>query len=219
LKSPLNPKQNEFALLIESAGWSQAEAARQLQLSRSAVSQILSGKNTPDPQTLELLRSRVLAHDLERRSKSALTISETAPPYKTAVTVDKRTQGKAPVVSWASAGRGGSYADLADFLEEWVETDCKDANKYALIVEGDSMEPRFSPGDRIVVAPNVEARNGNVVVARVRETGQVFFKLFHETTKGMVRLTSYNPAYPPLEFSKEDFRFIHPVYSSTKKLM
>src|SRR5262245_31412216 len=49
----------------------------------------------------------------------------------------------APVVSWASAGGGGVFGDLEHQIEETVSTDCKDPNKYALIVEGDSMSPKF----------------------------------------------------------------------------
>lgn len=117
----------------------------------------------------------------------------------------------APVVSWASAGFGGAYDDLANQIEEWVETVSRDPNKYALIVDGDSMSPKYEPGDRIVVEPNSEAQNGDVVVARLSESGEVFFKLYHEVEKGRVRLSSYNPLFPPIQREKIEFRFIHPV--------
>jgi SOS-response transcriptional repressor LexA len=130
---------------------------------------------------------------------------------------EKELIHKAPVVSWASAGLGGDYNDLATFLDEYVETDCKDPNKYALIVDGDSMEPEARPGDRIIVAPNLEPENGDLVVARLAETGKVLFKLFHRTGKDGVRLTSYNPAYPVQDFKLTDFRFIQPVYQITRK--
>ncbi len=136
------------------------------------------------------------------------------------VSVGARMTGKAPVISWASAGVGGNYSDVEGFLDEYLETDCRDPNCYGLIVEGDSMEPLFRAGDRIIVAPNEGARNGDIVVARVAKTGEVYFKLFHQIGRDgkAVRLTSYNPAYPPLEFELSQFRFIQPVYSSTRKL-
>lgn len=125
-------------------------------------------------------------------------------------------QERAPVVSWASAGRGGAYCDLAEFLDEFVETDCKDPNKYALIVEGDSMRPEFQPGDRIVVAPNFQAQNGDEVVARLAESGKVLFKIYHERGNKIL-LTSYNQAFPPLEFKRSEFRFVHPVYQMMRR--
>lgn len=136
-----------------------------------------------------------------------------------ALSPDRRKQEGAPVVSWASAGLGGNYYDLAGFLDEIVETDCRDPNKYALIVEGNSMEPEVKAGERIVVAPNYEAQNGNLVVARLEKSGQVLFKLYHETAKQLVRLTSFNPAYVPMEYQRREFRFIHPVWSATKSFM
>jgi phage repressor protein C with HTH and peptisase S24 domain len=125
-----------------------------------------------------------------------------------------------PVISWAAAGRGGNYTDMETQIEEYIEAECADPNAYALIIEGDSMMPRFEPGERAIFLPNEEPRNGDIVVARLVETGQVFFKLYHTTGKKneIVRLTSYNPAYPVLEYPRSAFRFIHPAYRSYKSL-
>jgi phage repressor protein C with HTH and peptisase S24 domain len=127
---------------------------------------------------------------------------------------------KVPIISWASAGIGGNYSDMEGFLDEYVYSQCADPHAYGLIVEGDSMEPKFSAGDRIIVAPNLQAQNGELVVARHSDSGQVYFKLFHlmGSENKFVRLTSYNPLYPPLEFKLGEFRFIQPVYESHRKL-
>jgi hypothetical protein len=34
-----------------------------------------------------------------------------------------------------------------------------------------------------------------------------------------VRLTSYNPAFPALEFAVKDFKFVHPVFSIVRQLL
>ena len=121
---------------------------------------------------------------------------------------------RVPVVSYATAGAANDYEDLADFLDETIETDCKDPNCFALIVEGDSMEPVLRAGDRVVVAPNSEARTGDIVVARRQDTDEVFVKLAHFSDGNRrVKFSSYNPAYLPLEFSRKVFRFIYPVHS------
>lgn len=199
------------------AKWSQAETARQLRLTDSAVSQILSGKNTPSPQTLHFLRTLVIDRNKPKEGTS-LILSERSNAVEV-LSPEFRKLDQAPVISWASAGSGGAYMDLAGFLDEYVDTDCRDPNKYALIVDGDSMEPAFRAGDRIVLAPNEEARNGDVVVARLAENGEVLFKLFHEIGRGKIRLTSYHPAYPPIERERKEFRFIHPVYAMTRKTL
>jgi transcriptional regulator with XRE-family HTH domain len=50
------PKTHEFARLLAAAGWSQAEAARRLQITPGAVSQFCNGKTQPRPTTLNLLK-------------------------------------------------------------------------------------------------------------------------------------------------------------------
>lgn len=120
---------------------------------------------------------------------------------------------KVPVVSWATAGLAHDYGDLCNQLEEFVDTECRDPNSFALILEGDSMEPRFLAGDRVVFAPNSEPRNGNFVVARLKESHGVMFKRFRRSGPEGQRiiLESLNPNYAPQEFPAESFGFIYPA--------
>jgi SOS-response transcriptional repressor LexA len=146
----------------------------------------------------------------------------TAPPKGNAQilgAVSDSKKRKIPVISWAAAGRGGNYSDMEAQIDEYMEADCSDANAYALIIEGDSMMPRYEPGDRVIFLPNDEPRNGDVVVARLSDTGEVFFKIYHTTGKknDVVRLTSYNPAYPEMEYPRKAFRFIHPMLEMRRR--
>lgn len=52
----------EFFALMEAAGWSQAEAARRLELDPSVISQYKSDKVRPSAQTLSLLKL-ILSHE------------------------------------------------------------------------------------------------------------------------------------------------------------
>lgn len=49
---------------------------------------------------------------------------------------------------------------------------------FALKVQGESMHPRVLSGDVVVVAPNLEPQNGQVVVTRVNGEGEVTLKEF-----------------------------------------
>lgn len=120
---------------------------------------------------------------------------------------------KIPVISFARAGAVDfDYADLDAQMDESIESDIKDPNSFGLVVEGDSMEPKISAGDIVIVAPNDRPRNGDLVVSRLERTEGVMLKIFsHDGDR--IRLTSYNPAYPPLEFKEADFVFIYPVHS------
>lgn len=137
------------------------------------------------------------------------------------VPASSRRLCRVPVVSWARAGESDfNYDDLAAFLDETVESECLDENAFALIVEGDSMEPLLLAGDRVVFSPNTEPRNGDVVVARLRESGGVMVKRFHRTGPegATARLSSANPNYAPRDIPLKDFRFIYPAVDMKRSL-
>ena len=191
-------------------GLTQQGLALKAKLSPSSVSALERGLNPPTGRTLEKL-NKVLGEPGEWLYTTPFPPVSNARVEPLKETFQAR---RVPVISWASAGAGGNFSDNEGQIDEFIECDCMDRNAYALILEGDSMLPKFEPGDRVVFLPNSEPRNGDVVVARLRSTGEVLFKLYHANGPSgtKVRLTSFNPAYPPLEFSRNEFRFIHPLH-------
>jgi SOS-response transcriptional repressor LexA len=125
-----------------------------------------------------------------------------------------------PVVSWARAGEAHDYGDLGNQINDQVETDCKDPNSFALIIEGDSMEPEFEAGDIVVFAPNSEPRNGDIVVCRLKETHGVLFKKYRRSgPEGTtIRLESANPNYQPVEFHASEVEFVYPAVQMKRKI-
>lgn len=204
----------------ERRGLSQEGLARFIEVSPSAVGNWEQGANNPSNRTLGKIADKLgvsipyLLGDADEISGNLL--AQETPAYRTHqnVSVPGKTEllmRKVPVISWAHAGDAGNYYDVEHFLQEEIPTDCRDPHAYGLIVEGDSMEPAYRAGDRLVVSPSEEVMNGDVVIARLEETDEVLFKLYHLNGRGIVRLSSYNPIYPELEFKREDFRFIQPV--------
>jgi SOS-response transcriptional repressor LexA len=197
-------------------GWSQRQAADAMDVALRSVQSWEAGQALPHPAKIRKIAAtfgRPIAWFFGDDTGVPTGNAAGVLPVRVALPV------RVPVVSWAAAGTGGSYYDLAHQIDEWLNTDCKDPNAYALILEGDSMEPEFKAGDRVIFMPNDQPRNGDVVVARLEDTGDVFFKLYHAYGRAgeMVRLTSYNAAYPPLEFHRDQFRFIHPMHSLIRR--
>src|SRR5262249_25585721 len=96
-----------------------------------------------------------------------------------AALAEGRSGRTAPLLGFAKAGNDG-YFDDAGFPagDGWDEVrfpGLESENVYALEVTGDSMEPVYRKGDRIVVAPGLPVRRGDRVVARTRE-GEVLAK-------------------------------------------
>ncbi|NWG45934.1 MAG: helix-turn-helix transcriptional regulator [Alphaproteobacteria bacterium] len=115
-----------------------------------------------------------------------------------------------PLIGLAQAGSAG-YFDDAGFPAGtgWDEVEfpgVADEGAYALEISGDSMQPVYRDGDRIVVSPQATVRRGDRVVVRTRE-GEVMAKLLQRQTARTIELVSLNPAYPnrSLDMSEVDW--------------
>ncbi|WIY52964.1 helix-turn-helix transcriptional regulator [Devosia sp. YIM 151766] len=105
-----------------------------------------------------------------------------------------------PLLGLAQAGAGGFF-DSAGFpvgqgWDEIVLPTPDDSGIYALEVTGDSMEPLYREGDRIVVSPTEQVRRGDRVVVKTRD-GEVMAKILARQSARQIELHSLNPAYEP----------------------
>ena len=129
-----------------------------------------------------------------------------------AALAEDRAPGRAiPLIGFAEAGADGYFDDMGlpvggGWDEVRVPSDM-DQSLYALEIHGDSMEPVYRPGDRIIVAPTSEARRGDRVVAKTRE-GEVMAKLLTRRTASFVELSSFNPEYAPRQIALIDLSWI-----------
>lgn len=136
------------------------------------------------------------------------------------VIIEQRPIRLVPVISWAAAGNAQDYSDMAEQIDQKVETTCRDENAFALIIEGDSMEPRYMAGDIVIFAPGSEPRNGTVVVARLIDGHGVLFKKFKRTGEEgkTIILESLNPHYKAKTYPESAFRFIYPAVELRARL-
>ena len=125
------------------------------------------------------------------------------------------TRKEAPIISWASAGDSHAWEDQGRNVPH-IPTICGDPNTYALEIKGDSMEPLYTDGDIAVVAPNAEARPGDLVIAKTMEDESYFKQVRFSPDLKHVRLFSFNPKYPMMELKRHAVRFLHPVFSVTR---
>lgn len=116
-----------------------------------------------------------------------------------------------PLLGLAQAGSGGFF-DGAGFPvgHGWDEVALPtpdDSGIYALEISGDSMEPLYREGDRIVVSPTEQVRRGDRVVVKTRE-GEVMAKILARQTAKQIELHSINPAYDPRIFDIIDIEWM-----------
>lgn len=116
-----------------------------------------------------------------------------------------------PLLGLAQAGTGGFF-DSAGFPagQGWDEIALPtpgEAGIYALEVQGDSMEPLYREGDRIVVSPTEQVRRGDRVVVKTRD-GEVMAKILFRQSAKQIVLHSLNPAYGPRTLDMRDVEWM-----------
>lgn len=126
------------------------------------------------------------------------------------------SQRRIPVIGWAHAGSAESYDEIPRSWQNQIPTDCPDSKAFAVSLEGDSMEPKFSDGDILVVQPSYEFHSGCYVVARFADDGVIFRRL--EMRGGKIILVPLNPQYKSSEHRREEFSWIYPVWCRITKL-
>lgn len=121
-----------------------------------------------------------------------------------------------PAVGWAHAGEAASYEEMPFSWRNKIPTDCPDAKAFAVYLEGESMEPKFSDGDILIVQPTVEPHSGCYVVARFADDG-VIFRRFEAIGK-TIRLVPLNERYPATEHQPHEFSWIYPVWGRVTQI-
>jgi phage repressor protein C with HTH and peptisase S24 domain len=181
----------------------QAEAAKLLDIDRSYYSQIEGGKRNPG----NALRTR-----FQLIEKSSLIKPGTG-------NVGGNPYGlrNIPILSWAQAGQAIDFEQMSDW-DEVVPSDVADERAFGVRLRGDSMEPKFSNGDIAILLPSTAATNGEIVVANIRNQGALCKIMHVQLDKKLVKLSSYNPAYPPTEYHRDEFHWIFPVAAIIKQL-
>jgi phage repressor protein C with HTH and peptisase S24 domain len=117
-----------------------------------------------------------------------------------------------PLLSWAQAGAlNAGYADEVSDYKGAISTDVKDASAFAVEIRGSSMEPRIGEGDRAIITPSRAPRAGDTVIARTMNA-DVMCRLFQSKDDGrLIVLSSWNPAFPPVELRREEIAWLSPV--------
>lgn len=201
-------------------GISQQTLAKILEVSPGAVGNWETGNSQPWPSKMESIASKLGVDYSDLVDESVCDVEpmrdEGAPLYN--------TKGIVPVISWARAGDAADYGDLGNHIEQTVPSDWPDPNAFALVIEGDSMEPEIQAGDISVISPRTEPRNGDLVVARFSEEAEpahgVVFKRFTRTgPEGtIIRLTSTNPNYGAIEMPRKKILWIYPAVQLIRRL-
>lgn len=107
-----------------------------------------------------------------------------------------------PVLGRVAAGIPiDAITDIID-TEEITEEMASTGEFFGLKIHGDSMEPKISNGDVVIVRQQNDAESGDIVIATVNGD-EATCKRLRKYRDG-IELISNNPAYAPMFFSNEE---------------
>ena len=180
---------NRIKLMRKEKGMTQGELAAKLGVAQNTVSNWESGIRNPDPESL-----KKLANVLEC-SVDFLLENDSADGR------GKRGK-KIPVLGYVKAGIPiDRIEEIVDY-EEISEEMAAGGEFFGLKVRGDSMEPKISEGDVVIIRKQSDVLSGEIAIVCVNGD-EVAIKKFLKHENG-VSLVSFNHAYPPMFYTKEE---------------
>ena len=107
-----------------------------------------------------------------------------------------------PCFESVSAGFGASAQNhIIEYIPIFIESDQEAAETICVRVRGDSMHPRIEDGDIVQVHKQDTAETGDIVV--ILDGSEAYVKRFIHGKQGVI-LESFNPAYPPMKYTREE---------------
>lgn len=198
--------------LAEMKRLTQTDIAEKLGVSLSRVSNWFQGRNYPrraDRPKLAQMLGVTLEFLIHGTTEAGNYTTEKVQEARALLGGDPMRQ--IPVISWSHAGAAMAYEEMPRHWQGSSPTTSRDPRAFALIVEGDCMEPKYLPGDRVVLEPSRPPVNGKPVVARLTND-EVQLRIYHKMSTGEIKLSSLRPEiYPTETYMPDAFAWIYPV--------
>jgi phage repressor protein C with HTH and peptisase S24 domain len=231
----------------KNTGVTQADISRELNITQQAVNNLFNGRakssaywrdiarmlSIPEDEMRELMTEA--GRDPEKNTKLPpsviqslskdieLDLDPPAPNAKFVEVVPLTRPGKMiPVLGEVVGGDDGEYIFNGQ-VQDWVA--CPPSlvnvnNAYSVYVDGESMVPRYMPGEMVFVHPGRPPRRGDDVVVQIKPRHEEasphgYIKQFVGWTGSKLVLHQYNPE-KRIEFDRDVVVSVHPIILSGK---
>ena len=174
---------------------------------KSGISQVdFAAKINVSKQTLYKYENNIITNIPSDKIEAAAKLCNVTPAFLMGWAESYATSSKKGIVikvlGRVAAGIPiEAVEDIID-IEEISEEMSKTGEFFGLQIHGDSMEPKFSDGDVVIVRQQDYAESGDIVIATVNGTDATCKRL--KKYREGIALISTNPSYEPMYFSKEE---------------
>lgn len=107
-----------------------------------------------------------------------------------------------PVLGYVKAGIPMTAIENIIDYEEISQEQARTGEFFGLMIKGDSMEPKISEGDVVIVRKQETVENGEIAVVLINGDDATV-KKFYKTDAG-IKLVSTNPTYDPFFFTPDE---------------
>lgn len=193
------------------------EIARELQIPESEMREMMieagraTGKTTRLPRTFKV---EDVFHEVQHKQNGRIDLTET--PTAT------RPSKLIPVLGEAAGGSDGRYWFNGNPIDYVACPPSLDGvpGAYAIYVDGESMAPRYRPGEVVWVHPHKPARRGDDVIIQIRpkEDGEPpygYIKEYVGWSGNRLTLRQHNPE-SQLTFDRDEVVSVHPIVLAGK---
>ncbi|MHC1772983.1 MAG: LexA family protein [Flexilinea sp.] len=177
---------HNLLLARKNKGVSQEEVANFLGVSRVTYTRYENGSRSPDKETLVKL-----ANYFGVSTDFLLEVKESANSEK---------HRWIPVLGKIPAGLPIEAVDLIVGYVEMPADKLPNQELYALLVQGDSMEPQIMDGDIVIFRPQQDAENGQLVIVRLNGH-EATLKKMKKMDEGIMLIPNNQPKYEPMFFN------------------
>lgn len=181
---------------MEIRGLRQSELVEITGISKGALSSYISGRYVPKQNNIYLISKALNVNEAWLMGADVPMDRSTPTPASVSRGVKINVLGHIAVGIPLEAAK-----DIID-TEEITEELAKTGDFFGLQIKGNSMEPKFSEGDVVIVRQQDDAESGDIVIATISGNDAVCKRL--KKYKDNIALISTNPEYDPMIFSSEE---------------
>ena len=179
---------------MELRGLKQADLVERTGISKGALSSYISGRYAPKQNNIYLIAKALNVSEawLMGINVSAERVTNAKPRKGVTINVLGRVAAGIPIEA---------VEDVID-TEEITEELARTGSFFGLKIHGNSMEPRMTEGDVVIVRQQDDAESGDIVIVTVNGDNATCKRLKKYETG--IALLSTNPDYDPIIFSNDE---------------
>ncbi|MEM8739280.1 MAG: LexA family transcriptional regulator [Planctomycetota bacterium] len=130
---------------------------------------------------------------------------------------------RVPIINQVAAGHAVEHTDLGypdGAADRYLDVpEAVDADSFSTVIVGDSMRPRYEPGDVVVCSGSAKVEEGCDCFVRLAPDHESTFKrVYFDAGPGMIRLQPLNPDFPPRIVGREQVSGMYRAVGRYSKL-